>query len=113
VTNTLTIGATNRKRDLDSALISRFDQSIVFPLPGIKELSAIFSNYARHLSEEECATIAGVADNLSGRSIRDVCEYTERRWARKLILQNAPLSAPPGDYYKYSVGLWMGENRGE
>jgi len=113
VTNTLTIGATNRKRDLDSALISRFDQSIVFPLPGIKERSAIFSNYARHLSEEECATIAGVADNLSGRSIRDVCEYTERRWARKLILQNAPLSAPPGDYYKYSVGLWMGENRGE
>ncbi len=111
VTSTLTIGATNRKCDLDSALISRFDQSIVFPLPGAKERSAIFSNYAKHLTEEECLAIATIAENLSGRNIRDVCEYTERRWARKLIVQNAEASAPPADYYKYSVELWMGENK--
>lgn len=112
VTNTITIGATNRKSDLDSALISRFDQSILFPLPAAKERSAIFANYARHLSEEECMAIAEIAETLSGRNIRDVCEYTERRWARKLIVQNAAVSAPPADYYKYSVELWMGENKG-
>lgn len=113
VTNTLTIGATNRKRDLDSALISRFDQSIVFPLPGLKERSAIFSNYAKHLSEDECTSIAEITEGISGRSIKDVCEYTERRWARKLIIQKAEMSAPPAEYYKYSVGLWMAENKNE
>ncbi|PKL17467.1 MAG: hypothetical protein CVV49_10915 [Spirochaetae bacterium HGW-Spirochaetae-5] len=43
---TLTIGATNRMNDLDSALLSRFDQIIKFPYPNIEERAAIFSNYS-------------------------------------------------------------------
>ncbi len=110
VTNTITIGATNRKGDLDHALISRFDQSIHFPLPNEKERAAIFSNYAIHLKEEELMTIAGISDKLSGRNIKDICEFAERRWARKLIIKNMEPSPPPVDYYKHAVKMWIDSN---
>ncbi len=44
--NCITIGATNRRGDLDHALIRRFDQTIMFPYPNAAERAAIFSNYA-------------------------------------------------------------------
>lgn len=110
VSNTITIGATNRKQDLDAALLSRFDQSINFPLPNNKERAAIFSNYARHLTEEETLSLGEISTNLSGRNIKDVCEYTERRWVRKLIIQKAEVTPPPLEYYKYSTNLWIGDN---
>ncbi|MFW6366386.1 MAG: AAA family ATPase [Spirochaetota bacterium] len=112
VSNTITIGATNRKNDLDPALLSRFDQSIHFPLPNQNERAAIFANYARHLTSEETKLLGTLSDGLSGRSIKDVCEYTERRWARKLIIQKSDISAPPAEYYKYSTGLWIDDNNG-
>ncbi|MBN1501220.1 MAG: ATP-binding protein [Spirochaetes bacterium] len=110
VTNTITIGATNRKNDLDTALISRFDQTIFFPLPNQNERSAIFSNYARHLSQSDLDAIGLLSDGLSGRNIKDICEYSERRWARKIIIKKEEVSVPPADYYKYSVNLWLGKN---
>ena len=42
---TILIGATNRKKDLDPALLSRFNISIEFPLPNTDERQAIFNNY--------------------------------------------------------------------
>ena len=110
VTRTLTIGATNRKKDLDHALISRFDQSIYFPLPNESERSAIFSNYATHLSEEEAKGLAAISKNLSGRSIKDICELAERRWARKLIIKKMIASPPPYEYYKHTTKMWMKDN---
>jgi ATP-dependent Zn protease len=107
VENTLTIGATNRKDDLDRALISRFDQTIFFPLPDANERAAIFSCYAKHLSEEECSEIGKAAESLSGRNIKDLCEFTERRWAGKLIQKELTVRAPAFDFYKNSVTRWM------
>lgn len=110
IVNTITIGATNRKNDLDHALISRFDQTIHFPLPNRKERTAIFSNYARHLKEEELDQIAQMSDKLSGRTIRDICEFTERRWARRLIIKKLEVTPPPAEYYRHSVKLWLQNN---
>lgn len=106
--NTMTIGATNRKDDLDHALISRFDQIINFPMPNAPERGMIFSNYARHLSEDELKTLGEKSGGLSGRNIKDVCELAERRWARKVLIKNMELAPPPFEYYKRSIGLWAG-----
>jgi hypothetical protein len=103
--NIITIGATNRRCDLDHALISRFDQTITFPLPDSEERSSIFSGYARTLSTEECAILGERSDGLSGRNIKDLCEFTERRWARKIIIKKLEVSPPPFDYYKQSIKL--------
>ncbi len=112
VESTITIGATNRKNDLDHALISRFDQSIHFPLPNERERAAIFRNYATHIGEEECAALGLSSEGLSGRNIKDICEFTERRWARKLIVKDLPPSPPTFEYYKYAVRVWMDDRQG-
>jgi AAA+ superfamily predicted ATPase len=111
VTNTITIGATNRKNDLDHALISRFDQSIHFPLPDEKERASIFSNYAAHLKENELMIVAAASGGLSGRSIKDICEFTERRWARKLIVKKMEPSVPPFEYYRHCTRVWIDEKK--
>ncbi len=49
----LVICATNRKKDLDPALVSRTDISIRFDLPDAKTRSEIFKRYARQLSDAE------------------------------------------------------------
>jgi len=110
VERTLTIGATNRKDDLDRALLSRFDQTIYFPLPNASERAAIFANYAKHLSAEECASLAEIEDGLSGRNIKDICEFTERRWVRKLLIKNRGPSLPPFEMYRQAMRIWK-ENR--
>jgi len=111
VTSTVTIGATNRKNDLDHALISRFDQTIHFPLPNDKERASIIGNYAKHLSEEELAGLASVSEGLSGRTIKDICESTERRWARTLIVKQLPLSPPEYKYYRHIARQWVEDQR--
>lgn len=111
VTDTITIGATNRKADLDHALVSRFDQSIHFPLPNEKERASIFGNYAHHLGAEELALLGKESQDLSGRNIRDICEFTERRWARKLIVKSLPASPPSFAYYRHALRVWMEEQK--
>ncbi len=103
---TLTIGATNRMNDLDSALLSRFDQIIKFPYPNTEERAAIFNNYAKQLSNEDCTHLGTKSETLTGRNIKDICELAERRWARRLIIQKAEIVPPPFDYYKQSIQLW-------
>ncbi len=108
--NTITIGATNRKNDLDHALISRFDQIIRFPLPNMNERSSIFGNYARHLTEEECKQLGERSEGLSGRNIKDTCEFTERRWARTILVKKIAPAPPPADYYKRCINMWKNED---
>ncbi len=105
--STITIGATNRKNDLDHALISRFDQIIHFPMPEAKERASIFSNFARHLTAEDCAILGQRSNGLSGRNIKDICEFTERRWARKILVKKMEASPPPFEYYKRSISIWL------
>lgn len=79
------IAATNRKHDLDNALLSRFDAGILFALPDAACRKAIFAKYAKQLEDDELQQLAAMTDGFSGRDIRDVCEQTERQWAAKLI----------------------------
>ncbi|KAK7245906.1 hypothetical protein RIF29_40760 [Crotalaria pallida] len=79
------IAATNRKEDLDPALISRFDTMITFGLPDHHNRQEIASKYAKHLSKPELDELAKVTKNMSGRDIRDICLQAERSWASKII----------------------------
>eukprot|EP00249_Psilotum_nudum_P021683 c28204_g1_i1 orf=155-2068(+) len=84
-TRVVVIAATNRKEDLDPALISRFDSSITFDLPDQHTREEIAAQYARHLSSSELASVAAMTDGMSGRDLRDICQQAERHWASKLI----------------------------
>ncbi|KAE9599085.1 putative adenosinetriphosphatase [Lupinus albus] len=79
------IAATNRKEDLDPALISRFDTIVAFGLPDHHNRQEIASKYAKHLTKPELDELASVTENMSGRDIRDVCLQAERSWASKII----------------------------
>ncbi|TVU28465.1 hypothetical protein EJB05_19982 [Eragrostis curvula] len=99
------IAATNRKEDLDPALISRFDSIICFGLPDLQTRVEIAAQYAKHLSKSELVQFSLATDEMSGRDIRDVCQQAERHWASKLIRGQVPkddkgeLSLPPVDEY--------------
>lgn len=106
------IGATNRKDDLDPALLSRFTRSIFFPLPNAEERAAIIGYYAKHLTSEERAALAGVAEGRSGREIEDGCGTAERMWATDLVLQRtAAASAPPAERYAAAFRLKFAPRR--
>lgn len=83
------IAATNRKQDLDPALISRFDSMITFGLPDQRNRQEIAAQYAKHLTEPELVEFAKVTEGMSGRDIRDVCQQAERSWASKIIRRQA------------------------
>lgn len=52
------ICATNRKQDLDPAMLSRIDLSIPFNLPDLQSRVAIFQRYAKHLTEQDRQMLA-------------------------------------------------------
>nr|DAD23476.1 TPA_asm: hypothetical protein HUJ06_024939 [Nelumbo nucifera] len=56
------IAATNRKQDLDPALISRFDSMITFGLPDQHNREAIAAQYAKHLKKSELIEFASVTE---------------------------------------------------
>ncbi|KAI8525053.1 hypothetical protein RHMOL_Rhmol13G0198200 [Rhododendron molle] len=102
------IAATNRKQDLDPALISRFDSMIFFGLPDQQTRQEIVAQYAKHLTKSELAEFAKVTEEMSGRDIRDVCQQAERRWASKIIRGQADKdgengSLPPLQEYTESA----------
>ena len=70
--NVLVICATNRKEDLDSALISRIDLSIKFDLPDLKTRNLILQKYAKQLSEIDLEQLSELSEKMSGRDIYDV-----------------------------------------
>ncbi|MCD9643643.1 hypothetical protein HAX54_031262 [Datura stramonium] len=65
------VAATNRKQDLDPALISRFDSMITSHYL-INRLQ-IAEQYAKHLTDSELSEFARATEGLSGRDMRDVC----------------------------------------
>ena len=83
--NNIILGATNRKMDLDQALLSRFDTVIYYPLPDLPARKAIFAMYAKQLSCEEHETLGQNTEGASARDIKEICENAERNWAQKLI----------------------------
>ncbi|CAI9086846.1 OLC1v1020766C1 [Oldenlandia corymbosa var. corymbosa] len=79
------VAATNRKEDLDPALISRFESSVYFGLPDEQTRRRIAARYAKHLTESELAEFARVTIGMADRDIKDVCLQAERHWASKVI----------------------------
>ena len=51
-TDSIVVAATNRKQDLDTALLSRCDSIVTFDLPGRACRAAILKHYAAHLRDE-------------------------------------------------------------
>ncbi|KAI3989316.1 hypothetical protein MKX01_026899 [Papaver californicum] len=90
------IAATNRKQDLDPALISRFDSMITFDLPDQGTREEISAQYAKHLKKPELIEFAAATEGMSGRDIRDVCQQAERHWASKIIRGKASSTAEQG-----------------
>ncbi|EFN53119.1 hypothetical protein CHLNCDRAFT_26132, partial [Chlorella variabilis] len=80
------IGATNRARDLDPALRSRFAATVTFGLPSQESRAAILGQYARQLSGSDLQALASATRGMAGRDLRAVCEQTERLWASEASL---------------------------
>ena len=62
----------------------RFNTSVQFGLPDETCRAQILQQYAKHLKEEELATLAEVTPGLAGRDLKDLSEQAERRWASKV-----------------------------
>ena len=94
------ICATNRKNDLDPALISRFDLSIRYDVPDFETRKCIFSRYAQQLSTEDLEKVSSESEGLSCRDIKDACKQAERKWASKIVQEEVSLDEKlPVDVY--------------
>ncbi|KAL8005282.1 putative AAA+ ATPase domain, ATPase, AAA-type, core [Plasmopara halstedii] len=102
---TTVVCATNRKQDLDAALISRFDLSIRYDLPDKKTRRAVFGRYAKQLSDEELQHMAAVSSHLSCRDIKEICEYAERKWASKVLRKTETSEVPDTQAYLEAIKI--------
>ncbi|OWZ23712.1 ATPase [Phytophthora megakarya] len=105
---TTVVCATNRKQDLDAALISRFDLSIRYNLPDENTRRAVFARYAKQLSDEELLQLAAVSPQLSCRDIKEICEYAERKWASKVLKKEETTELPTLQTYMDAVKTHIG-----
>ena len=101
----LLICATNRKEDLDKALLSRLDLSIEFALPEANSRALIFKRYAKQLNQSQLDTLSSLSEGMSGRNIADVCKNTERRWASKIIRKEVEEPLPSLIQYIDSIKI--------
>ena len=98
--NIITVGATNRPQDLDSALLSRFDTILEFNEPQEDDICELLRFYAKQLGEGDNLKLAQQLAGLSVRAIRDVCLRAERHLAREQIEKTGPaVAAPTLEYY--------------
>eukprot|EP00871_Galdieria_phlegrea_P001606 jgi/Galph1/2446/GphlegSOOS_G1109.1 len=94
------IAATNRKGDLDAALLSRFDEIITFELPDIDTRAEIIHLYAYHLTRNDSYTLASIGKDFSGRTISDACKEVERYWAARIVREEKQeYDLPPVEEY--------------
>ena len=96
----LVVCATNRKKDLDPALVSRIDLSVRFDLPDATTRGLIFQRYAKQLKEPELKKLGEMAEYLSGRDISDICKDAERKWASKYIRKEVSKIEPEFHVYE-------------
>lgn len=66
--------ATNRKQDLDAAVLSRFDLILSYDLPDKDTRMDIFKRYAKQFSPSSYDRLADAAEGLSCREIKEACE---------------------------------------
>jgi ATP-dependent 26S proteasome regulatory subunit len=105
----MVIGATNRKSDLDAALLSRIDLSIKFDTPNKHERIEIFKVHAKQFADIPWTLrkLAEDAEGLTGRDIRDACCLAERDYAANLARSGkydlSNIDTPPLNYYKEAI----------
>ena len=56
-----------------------------FGLPDEACRAQILHQYAKHLSEEDVASVAQASPGMAGRDLKDISEQAERRWASKVV----------------------------
>ncbi len=101
--NTMIIGATNKKDDLDNALISRFGNNVIeFRLPNEAERNEIFRHYARHI-DEESGWLAKMTKEMSGRDIEEICLDAARIHARQMITGVSSEELPDASAYRAAL----------
>ncbi len=114
--------ATNRKQDLDKALLSRFDLVIPFDLPDRPTRHEILRRYAKQFEaaavragdENPYSVMAAATEGMSCRAIKEVCEQAERVCAsrlvaehkRKLLAKESP--ADGSSVHMFSLGGLLG-----
>jgi cell division protease FtsH len=86
--NVLIVGATNRKDDLDPALIrpGRFDRSIFFGLPGRQSRAEIVAYYLGRKSHAEELDAHGAADTVAGMTFGYSPASLERLMDEALVI---------------------------
>lgn len=106
--NIITVGATNRPQDLDSALLSRFDSILEFNEPALEDIAELLRFYAKQLDAQANTSLAKQMVGLSVRAIRDVCLRAERQLAREQIENkgSAP-AAPTLEYYVRTLAEYL------
>jgi hypothetical protein len=131
----LLLCATNRKQDLDAALISRFDLCIKYDLPDFDTRKAIFARYAKQFgtpasndkaasssnnkgnSAEEAMSplekLAAASNGLSCRDIKEACENAERRWASKRVKTGQVLPNTQQHAQQVGGGIFSAIGRGK
>lgn len=103
-TDSIVVAATNRKQDLDAAMLSRCDAIIHFDLPSLDVRVEILRLYAAHLDAHGLRQIAEATDGMSARDLRSICEVAERRWVSGIIRKReSPDSLPPVAVYLASA----------
>jgi len=112
---TTLVCATNRRSDLDPALLSRFDLCLNFPLPSTEARAIIFQRYAKQLSDSERWSLAELSEGFSCRDIKEACGHAERRWVSKMLRKESQQKSgvntslehvppPPVNEYKGCIG---------
>jgi len=106
--NTMIIGATNKRDDLDNALISRFGNNIIdFRLPREAERAQIFRHYAGHIGGEESDWLAKMSKEMSGRDIEEICLDAARIHARQIINGVSSEEFPDSSAYRAAISKRM------
>ena len=83
----LLLCATNRRTDLDAALLSRFNLVLTYPLPDPSARVAVIKRYAKQFDKDDTALsqMTYASEGLSCRDIKEACENVERAYASRLI----------------------------
>eukprot|EP00892_Ulva_mutabilis_P011888 jgi/Ulvmu1/9071/UM005_0166.1 len=103
-TDSIVVAATNRKQDLDAALLSRCQAIVAFGLPDVACRANILKHYAAQLKTEELERIAEATPGMSARDLRAICEVAERNWVASIIRGSVPKdSLPPASAYMQSA----------
>ncbi|MFC1752462.1 ATP-binding protein [Thermoproteota archaeon] len=71
------IGATNKRDNLDGALLRRFKKEVKFPLPSHEDLVKIYHHYALQLGMKDLEALARQSVGFSPFDVLNVCDIAE------------------------------------